>query len=130
MRNASPAFSAATSTLAFGKSVFHVPPSRSATSFPVPASPPCNPHGLQWARSIWVFMVMAVRARTTRSTPSPPRGRPAPPGSPAPPRGAVGGAAGAAVTRHQPIALDHEGKLRLRLLIRAVVGVAVVDADG
>ena len=40
MRKASPALSCATSTLALGKSVFHSPPSRSATSFPVASAPP------------------------------------------------------------------------------------------
>ena len=38
-------------------------------------------------------------------------------------------AAGAAGIRHQRIALHHDRKLDLGLLVRAVVGVAVVDAD-
>ena len=37
--------------------------------------------------------------------------------------------AGAAGIRHQRVALDHDRKLELGLLVRAVVGVAVVDAD-
>ena len=37
--------------------------------------------------------------------------------------------AGAAGIRHQRIALDHDRKLDLGLLVRAVVGIAVVDAD-
>src|SRR5262249_43428526 len=38
--------------------------------------------------------------------------------------------AGAAGIRHQRIALDHDGKLELGLLVRAVVGVAIIDANG
>src|SRR5262249_62274313 len=37
--------------------------------------------------------------------------------------------AGTAGIRYQRIALDHDGKLELGLLVRAVVGVAVVDAN-
>src|SRR5262249_51032363 len=39
-------------------------------------------------------------------------------------------AAGAAGIRHQRVALDDDRKLELGLLVGAVVGVAVVDADG
>ena len=38
-------------------------------------------------------------------------------------------AAGAAGIRHQRIALDHHREFGLDLLVRAVVGVAVIDAD-
>ena len=37
---------------------------------------------------------------------------------------------GAAGIRDQRVALDHHRKLGLDLLVRAVVGVAVIDADG
>src|SRR5262245_35290389 len=43
---------------------------------------------------------------------------------------AAAAAAGAAGIRHQPLAVYHDRKLELGLLVRAVVGVAVVDADG
>ncbi len=39
-------------------------------------------------------------------------------------------AAGAAGIRHQRVALDHQRKFRLDLLVRGVVGVAVIDGDG
>src|SRR5262249_20590804 len=38
-------------------------------------------------------------------------------------------AAGTAGIGHQRIALHHDGKLELGLLVRAVVGIAVVDAN-
>src|SRR5262249_52984378 len=37
--------------------------------------------------------------------------------------------AGAAGIRHQRVALDHDWKLELGLLVRAVVGVAIIDAN-
>ena len=38
-------------------------------------------------------------------------------------------AAGAAGVQHQRVALDHDGKLELGLLVRTVVGVAIIDAN-
>src|SRR6516165_10534527 len=76
---ASPGLSCATNTLALGKSLFHCPPMRSSTALPLPSRPPLSPHGRQCARSLWLLTTIFVRARTTRSTPSPPR--PAPPES-------------------------------------------------
>ena len=74
--------------------------------------PPSRPQGRQWARSLWVLTIM-WRARAHHALDAEPAAM----------------AAGAAGIRHQRVALDHKRKFDLGLLVRAVVGVAVVDAD-
>ena len=84
----------------------------SPTRLPRPARPPSRPQGSQFARSAWLLKLSGERAWTTYSMPSPPRWRPAPAG--------IG---------DQGVALDDDGVVDLHQLGRAVMGVAVVEAD-
>ena len=89
------------------------PSRRISISLPVPSSPPSRPHGKQTARSMPESILNSVNAWTTVSTPRP---------------AAV--AAGSAGVADQRQALDHHREFSLELLARAVMGVAVIDADG